>query len=208
MDRRCENEESFDERSERKKFFKFVKHLESSLQIVTDAVFVLLSSNKSEQIKLLLIDHILDIQELMKTSICKGITSLKSSSGSYSSSLKVLLQQPNSLSLVLKLTTLKLVIEDCISFKESIQDVGIEVLSVYESRLEELFSILKAEQMLHGIIVNDLKNDKVFAIFDKDFKEVIFFNQYGILLVTKLCELKLIRRKQLYYICHKGTEYS
>ena len=76
------------------------------------------------------------------------------------------------------------------------------------SRIKELFMVMKEDKKWEGIIVQDLKNDEVHGILDKESNEVIFFGLKGILLSTKLSELKLLKRKDLYYICHKGTKCS
>lgn len=192
---------------QRKNFFSKTKRLEGSLEPILLACFEILSSDYSEIIKILAADNILDIQEVLKKSICKGTTLLGEKSVLSSQRLNIIYNECQSLTLKFKITALKIVMEECFSFKKKFHifpDVDEEIPSC----VEEILKIMTRNNQLHKVIILDMTDEKTFAIFDSKYEKVLFLKTSGIVLETAVQDIKRLRRGDLSYLCIQGTNHS
>jgi len=166
---------------------------------------------KCEKLKAFVIDIILDIQEILKASICKGVTTLCHKFEHYSKSLNTIYLNCKSLALKLKLSELKVVIYDCLSHREDLNeeeiwnDVAYIIKNDVIDIFGELFKLLKKDTFLEGNIILDLQGQQTFCVFYKDLSEALFFNKDGLVNESKFSDIAFLQRKDLYYISIAGV---
>ncbi len=199
-------------RMHRKDIFKTVKRYGESLVPVLDTVFDALLLDNDEHLTNYLLDVLLDMQELLKASICKGRTILHDISQCYDAQLDFLYKKFLSISNKVKLTAVKIAMYDCFTYDGSGKYMP-EVAYVSSNELlhpvEEIFNIMVKDKKLHGQTLLSLENEVVFSIFSEDLSKVVFFNQkLGIILETKVEKITVLQRKDLLYIAHRGKDHS
>lgn len=200
-------------RNIRKHVFSSVKSLDCSIDPILLQMLNFLATEIPEALKVLVVDLILDIQELLKASICKGVTKVSLQCANFSSNLSDVYNKCQSVLLKLKLTQLKICMYDCLTYIEgkrenvTMPEVAYVIKNCCEDICEELFKIMKRDSSLFGIIVSDFHEERTYGVFSSDFKDVVFFNGAGIVLEMQVTDIHLLQRKELYYISHKG-KYS
>jgi hypothetical protein len=209
----CEGK-NVNSREERKRFFKRIKQSSGScLTSILEMLSNILLSDTSQLLRSLIFDQILDIQELVKASICRGIT--RNFKNVLPANLDFLYQKCKTLTNKVKLTALKFVISDWITFTDveiMPQLANVTLLHTIDTHytlhttdpIEGIFKVIQEDTALQGITVLSLQNETVFCIFDTEEDEVIFFNNTRILFETKLNQIKVVKRKEVFYISNKG----
>jgi hypothetical protein len=187
---------------ERKRLFsKLKKQRELSLEPILDKLVQLLLTDQPSGMKHFIYDHIFDVQEIIKTSICNGWTDLKVKSNHYIQAVDLLSVQSTALHLKWKACTLKLVINTFLTCDVEDDD---DEMNLELQASEMIYNMMKQDVSLCGLTVLDEKNEKAYAIFDSQLKEMILFDQSGFTFETAVNNLNLIPRKDLVYFCRKG----
>jgi hypothetical protein len=192
----------------RKQFFSDIKHLDCSFEPIFHLLLQFLSSETSELLKVLVADLVLDIQELLKSSICKQATCLRSQSGFFLTVFRSVYGQCKNILLKFKLIQMKILFYDCLTYNDgnepdNFSDVAYIIKNNIANVSEELFKIMKKDSV--GIIVSDLEDRIVYGLFTSDFQQAIFFSEDGFVSEAKIGDISLLQRKELFYIALKGN---
>jgi hypothetical protein len=192
----------------RKQFFSDIKHIDGSLEPIFHELLTFLSSETSELLKVFIVDLALDIQELLKASVCKQKTCLRSQCVYFLTVFHTVYDQCTNLLLKFKLTQLKIVVYDCLTYNDqkepdNFTDVAYVIKNNMENISEELFNIMKKDCV--GIVVYDLEDRRVHGLFTSDFQDSVFFSEDGMVLEANISDIYLLQRRELYYIAIKGN---
>jgi hypothetical protein len=192
-------------------FFIKVKPDIGTLLPVLENIFDVLLTDISENMTSLFFDHILDVQELLKASICKGITFLHHKGATFDSHLDYLYTKVTSLTNRVKIKALKLFFYDCITYDGSVMFMP-EMAYVCGNEsikpVKEIYEIMIKEKDHLGVILLALNNGDIFSIFNDDITKAVFFNQCGILFETEVKNLKVLQKKDLCYLWFQGMNHS
>jgi hypothetical protein len=201
------------QRKLRKYYFSYFKNLNEDIAPYLNEILSYVFSEKCELRQAFVINLILDIQELLKISKCKGISTFNNYHEYYSRTLNDIHRLCHGLNSKVLVTKLQIVLCDVLLLRNKgrEKDMMPNVSYIIKQDLcliqQEVFNILKKDLSLNGVTVLDLKNVTVYCLLSHDFQKAFFFDAEGLSLEANIQEISLLRRKEVYYISIKG-KYS
>ena len=189
----------------RRRFFSRTKKVQgSSLEPLLDNMFAYLISDYSLAFKSVVVEQLIDIHDVIRKSISNGWTNLDSKAEQYIRCVDSVYVNSKLLSLKIKVITLKLVINDILSSC----DGAFIIKSDTDSVSERILKMVKKDSNVHVMTVVYKNSDNAFAILDEEMKELLLYDNSGIIMEIKVMDLYLLKRKYFYYFCYEGKNHS
>ena len=187
-----------DSMKERKNFFNGIKAHQDSAESVLEVIFQYLYPNSSEDLVTLLIQILLDCQKLILNSIWNGSSSLQGELKHYKIRCDFQIKQWQNVYIKFLFVQLSYVFAH-LTYQQAEMEPGLS-----QDHLANIYMNLKEDKSLHSSSkVQSIEDLETFWLFNKNSDQHLFVNSREVV-QCQTSDMKILRRKYIYYIALQG----